>query len=68
MAINYQNSTGNIPIRYTPENRKELYYMWETQIRDSIASGSIKKQIETLIHVIRQIIPELEDIDPDEDE
>lgn len=48
----------------TPENRKELYYMWEEQIRDSISKGSTTQQIETLIHIIRQIAPELKTYDP----
>ncbi len=62
MAIGYaKDGRESLNIRYAPENRKELYYMWETQIRDSIASGSTKKQLETLIHVIRQITPELKD-------
>jgi hypothetical protein len=68
MAIGYGVEHGGKPevnVRYTPENRKELYYMWETQIKDSIQSGSTRKQVETIIHVIRQITPELDDKDKD---
>lgn len=63
MAINYNKENK---IRYTPENRKEVYFMAETLIKDAILTGDINKQIEAYILANRIMYPDFKDANIDE--